>query len=161
MLSEVYRNKPSHSRMRSVFTIHNINYQGAFGREVMRLTGLPGWLFNHAQLESYGFLNCMKAGIVFADAVTAVSPTYAREIQSSGEFGCGLEGLLRGLSHKLTGIVNGVDYDDWNPEHDAKIAASYDVNSVFEKKPLCKADLQKRFKLPQDPAAPVLGVVAR
>jgi starch synthase len=103
----------------------------------------------------------MKAGIVFADAVNAVSPTYAREIQSSGEFGCGLEGLLRGLSHKLSGIVNGVDYDEWDPAVDKYIAANYDVNTVFEKKPLCKADLQKRFQLPQDPKAPVLGVVAR
>ena len=161
MLSEVYRNKPAYARMRSVFTIHNINYQGQFGREVMKLTGLPGWLFNHAQLEFHGFLNCMKAGIVFSDAINAVSPTYAKEIQSSGEFGCGFEGLLRGLSHKLCGIVNGVDYHDWNPAHDHRIATTFDVDTVFEKKPLCKADLQRRFKLATNPEAPVLGVVAR
>lgn len=161
MLSEVYRNKPAYAAMRSVFTIHNINYQGAFSRDVMKLTGLPGWLFNHAQLEFHGFLNCMKAGIVFADAVNAVSPTYAREIQFSGEFGCGMEGLLRSLSHKLCGIVNGVDYDEWDPSRDTRIATTYDVDSVFEKKPICKADLQKRFKLTQDAEAPVLGVVAR
>lgn len=161
MLSQLYRPKPAYARLRSVFTIHNINYQGAFGREVLRLTGLPGWLFNPAQLEFHGFLNCMKAGIVFADAVNAVSPTYAREIQSSSEFGCGLEGLLRSVSHKLCGIVNGVDYDEWDPARDPRIAANYDVHTVFEKKPLCKADLQRRFHLPQNPATPVLGVVAR
>lgn len=161
MLNEVYRNKAAYAKMRSVFTIHNINYQGSFGREVMKLTGLPGWLFNHAQLEFHGFLNFMKAGIVFADAVNAVSPTYAREIQQSGEFGCGFEGLLRGLSHKLSGIVNGVDYDEWNPETDRHIAANYDERTVFANKALCKADLQKRFQLPQDASIPVLGVVAR
>jgi starch synthase len=159
-LAELYRTRPGYQRVRSVFTIHNIAYQGHFGREVLRLAGLPGYLFNEGQLEFYGNLNFLKAGIVFAHAVNTVSPTYAREIQTP-EYGCGLEGLLRQLSWKLSGIVNGVDYGHWDPAHDAEVAAPYTVETVFENKPLCKADLQRRLKLPADPDAPVLGMVAR
>lgn len=159
-LNELYRSNPGYHYTRSVFTIHNIAYQGMFGADVMRLTGLPGWLFNHSQLEFHGHLNFMKAGIVFADAVNTVSPTYAREIQTA-EFGCGLEGLLAGLRWKLSGIVNGCDYDQWNPAIDLKIATTYTPATVFEQKPRCKADLQARYKLPVDPTKPVLGMVAR
>jgi starch synthase len=159
-LSELYRTRPGYQHTRSVFTIHNIAYQGTFGREVLKLAGLPGWLFNHTQLEHYGLLNFLKAGIVFADAVNTVSPTYAREIHTP-EYGCGLEGLLAQVRSKLSGIVNGVDYDQWDPANDRHIAANYTAADVFEKKPLCKADLQRRFRLPERPDAPVLGVVAR
>jgi starch synthase len=159
-LSEVYRLKPELARVRSVFTIHNIAYQGMFGSDVMRLTGLPGWLFNHRQLEFHGQLNCLKAGIVFADAVNTVSPTYAREIQTD-EYGCGLEGLLRENRHKLSGIVNGADYEFWNPATDPHIPARYDADTVFDRKPENKAELQRRFGLPADPDRPVLGKVAR
>jgi starch synthase len=126
----------------------------------MNLTGLPGWLFNHYQLEFHGHFNFLKAGIVYADAVNTVSPTYAREIQTAA-FGCGLEGLLYGARTKLSGIVNGCDYDQWDPVHDRHIAAAYDAETVFAKKPLCKADLQRRFDLPANPKAPVLGIIAR
>jgi starch synthase len=159
-LNETYRNRPGYQRTRSVFTIHNIAYQGMFGRDVMRLTGLPGWLFNHTQLEYHGYLNFMKAGVVFANAVNTVSPTYAREIQSP-EFGCGLEGLLSQLRGKLSGIVNGVDYTEWDPATDRHLAATYTADTVAVGKAACKADLQRRYKLPQNSAAPVLGMVAR
>ncbi len=159
-LSEGYRAQPGYQKIRTVFTIHNIAYQGMFGREVMNLTGLPGWLFNPAQLEFHGFLNFLKSGIIFADAVNTVSPTYAREIQRA-EFGCGLEGLLSGIHSKLSGIVNGCDYEQWDPANDVHLAANYTRETVFEKKPLCKADLQRRFGLPEEPDAPVLGIVAR
>ncbi len=158
-LSELYRQQPGYQRIRSVFTIHNIAYQGSFPRELMNYTGLPERLYNPAQLEHYG-LNMLQAGVVFADAVTTVSPTYAREIQTA-EFGCGLEGLLSSYHWKLTGIINGCDYTHWNPETDKYIIAPYNAKTVFEKKPLCKADLQRRFHLPEDPSRPVLGVVAR
>jgi starch synthase len=131
-----------------------------FSRDVMNLTGLPGWLFNHNKLEFHGHFNFLKAGIVYADAVNTVSPTYAREIQTP-EFGCGLEGLLAGVRGKLSGIVNGCDYDQWDPAHDRHIVAPYSRATVFEKKPLCKAELQRRFYLPEDPSAPVLGIIAR
>ena len=100
-LTEAYRTRSGYQNIRSIFTIHNIAYQGMFGRDVMSLTGLPGWLFNHNQLEFHGHFNFLKAGIVFADAVNTVSPTYAREIQTA-EFGCGLEGLLAGVGAKLS-----------------------------------------------------------
>ncbi|MDB5313382.1 MAG: glgA [Gemmataceae bacterium] len=159
-LNEVYRARPGYARTRSVFTIHNIAYQGQFGRDVLKVAGLPGWLFNPAQLEFHGRLNVLKAGIVFADAVNTVSPTYAREIRTP-EFGCGLEGLLTGIGDKLTGIVNGVDYGEWDPAVDPYIAAKYTPETVVENKALCKADLQRQYKLPEDPTAPVLGMVAR
>jgi starch synthase len=159
-LAESYRNQPGYQKVRSVFTIHNIAYQGIFNRPVMNITGLPPALFNPAQLEFHGFLNFLKAGIVFADAVTTVSPTYAREVQRA-EFGYGLEGLLSSLHSKLTGIVNGCDYEHWDPSADKHILVPYSPATVFENKPLCKADLQRRFGLPEEPKAPVLGVVAR
>ncbi|MDY3557075.1 glycogen synthase GlgA [Gemmata sp. JC717] len=158
-LAETYRNNPGYQRIRSTFTVHNIAYQGSYPRELMNYTGLPGWLYNPNQLEHYGF-NFLKSGIVFADAVNTVSPTYAREIQT-GEFGYGLEGLLTNLHWKLSGIVNGCDYEHWNPAHDKHIAARYTPENVFENKPLCKADLQRRFNLPEEPTTPVLGMVAR
>ncbi|QDU21688.1 Glycogen synthase [Urbifossiella limnaea] len=159
-LNEAYRTKPAYKHVRSLFTIHNIAYQGTFGPEVMKLTGLPGWLLNPGQLEFHGYLNFLKAGIVFADAVNTVSPTYAREI-TTPDFGCGLDGLLRGVSGKLSGIVNGCDYADWDPANDRHIAAKYTADTVTAGKAACKADLQKRFNLPQKPDVPVLGMVAR
>src|SRR5262245_24473372 len=158
-LSEMYRHNPGYQRIRSVFTIHNIAYQGNFPRELMNLTGLPGWLYNPGQLEHYG-LNFLKAGVVFANAVNTVSPTYAREIPSA-EFGCGLEVLLSSYHWKLSGIVNGCDYDRWNPATDKHLTANYTADTVLSNKPLCKADLQRRFNLPENPKAPVLGMIAR
>ncbi|HEV3438657.1 MAG TPA: glycogen synthase GlgA [Gemmata sp.] len=159
-LKEIYRTQPGYQKIRSVFTIHNIAYQGNFGKPVMNITGLPPWLFNPSQLEFHSFMNFLKGGIVFADAVTTVSPTYAREIQTA-EFGYGLEGLLAGVHSKLSGIVNGCDYEHWDPVADRHIAATYTSKTVFENKPLCKADLQRRFHLPEEPRTPMLGVVAR
>ena len=160
MLNELYRIKAGYQRTRSVFTIHNIAYQGIFGGEKLKLTGLPARLFNPAQLEYHGFLNLLKAGVVAADAVTTVSPTYAREIQTP-EFGYGLEGLLTATRRKLSGIVNGVDYAEWAPGIDPFLAAKYTAETVASAKPVCKADLQQRFGLPVGPTVPVLGMVAR
>lgn len=159
-LAESYRTHGGYQRVRSVFTVHNIAYQGVFGRDVLNIAGLPGYLFTPAQLEFHGWFNFLKAAVVYADAVNTVSPTYAREIQTA-EFGCGLEGLLSGLHAKLSGIVNGCDYEHWDPAHDRHIAAPYTRETVFENKPKCKTDMQRRMKLPEDPKAPVLGVIAR
>ncbi len=160
LLSEAYRQKPGFGGIRSVFTIHNIAYQGMFGSDLMKLTGLPGWLFNHKQLEFHGQLNFLKSGVVFADAVNTVSPTYAREI-TTPEYGCGLEGLLTESHAKLGGIVNGVDYGVWDPAIDPHIPTTYDAKTVFANKPLSKAELQRRFRLPVDLDRPVLGMIAR
>lgn len=159
-LQEEFKAKPGWAATRSVFTIHNIAYQGMFGAEVMRLTGLPGHLFNHKQLEFHGHFNFMKSGIVYADAINTVSPTYAREIQTA-EYGCGLEGLLGENRHKLSGILNGVDYESWNPATDPDLAATYTLENVFERKPVNKAEAQQRFGLTQDSDKPLLGMIAR
>jgi starch synthase len=159
-LREMYRSEPGYERVRSLFTIHNIAYQGQFWHWDMLLTGLDWRLFNYRQLEFYGQLNFLKAGIVFSDFISTVSPTYAKEIQTP-YFGCGLEGVLSERRERLFGIVNGVDYTVWNPATDPLLAATYDFHTVAERKPLCKAALQRRFGLPELPAAPVLGMVAR
>ena len=117
-------------------------------------------LFNHRQLEFYGQLNFLKAGCVFADRLSTVSPRYAEEIQTM-VFGCGLEGVLTERHNVLSGIVNGVDYDVWNPATDPHLAATYDVDTIFDRKPASKLALQAEFGLPQRPDVPLLGMVAR
>src|SRR5260370_39368173 len=103
-----------YGRIRTLFTIHNLAYQGLFWHWDMALTGLDWRLFNYQQLEFYGKLNFLKAGIVFSDAITTVSPTYAREIQTP-YYGCGLEGVLAERRDRLTGIVTGVGVTGWEP----------------------------------------------
>jgi starch synthase len=126
----------------------------------MALTGLDGRLFNPHQLEYHGKLSLLKAGIVFADFVSTVSPTYAREIQTI-YYGCGMQGLLNARRERLVGIVNGVDYRIWNPATDPHLPAHYDVDQLLPGKALCKADLQEREGLALGADAPLLGMVAR
>jgi starch synthase len=149
-----------YARMRTLFTIHNMAYQGVFWHWDMALTGLSWSLFNSHQLEFHGHLNLLKAGIVFADAVNTVSPTYAREIQTP-YLGCGLQGVLAERRDHLFGIVNGIDYTAWDPATDPHLPAHYDAETVFEHKPACKAALQRRLHLNEEPQTPLLGVVAR
>ncbi|MFN4259090.1 MAG: glycogen synthase GlgA [Gemmataceae bacterium] len=152
--------RPRYQRMRCLFTIHNLAYQGLFRCTDFLLTGLDERLFNYHQLEFYGQLNFLKAGIVFSDWITTVSPTYAAEIQTP-TFGCGLQGVLTERKDRLSGIVNGVDYGVWNPEHDPHISAQYTVETVAEGKARCKAALQQRLGLPVKPDVPLLGMVSR
>lgn len=159
-LEEVYRQRPEFKTTRSVFTIHNIAYQGMFNRGVLEVAGLPGWLFNHNQLEYHGHLNFLKSGIVYSSLVSTVSPTYSKEIQTP-EYGCGLESLLQLSLHKLFGIVNGVDYAEWNPANDPHLVQTYDETTVKEGKAANKAELQQRYNITVDPTRPVLGMVAR
>jgi starch synthase len=149
-----------YGRIRTLLTIHNMAYQGVFWHLDMPLTGLDWRLFNYHQLEFHGHLNFLKAGIVFADRLNTVSPTYAREIQTP-YFGCGLQGVLAERRAVLSGIVNGIDTEAWDPAADRHLAAPYDVESVAQGKPACKAALQQRFGLAPEPHAPLLGVVAR
>lgn len=151
---------PRFEPLHTLYTIHNLAYQGAFWHWDMLLTGLDWSLFNWQQLEFYGHLNLMKAGIVFADMVSTVSARYAQEIQTA-EQGCGLEGVLRHYSDKLVGINNGIDYRDWNPATDPHLAANYRSETVAEGKATCKAALQARLKLPVRADVPVLGMISR
>ncbi|MFA4986133.1 MAG: glycogen synthase GlgA [Candidatus Brocadiia bacterium] len=142
-----------------VLTIHNLAYQGVFWHWDMKLTGL-GWdLFNWRQLEFYGKLNFLKAGIVFSDVINTVSPTYAREIQTP-EYGSGLEEVLRYRSASLHGIINGIDYDVWDPKTDPLIHCKYGTNSL-NNKGRNKAELQRMLGLPGEKKVPVIGMISR
>jgi len=145
---------------RSVLTIHNLAYQGQYGKDVMEDLGLPWELFTSEQgLEFYDSVNFLKGGLVFADALTTVSPTYAREIQMP-EHGCSLDGLLRRRQGSLTGILNGIDVHEWNPEADVYLPAGYSRNDLSGKA-VCKRELLSRFGLRADTSAPVFSSVGR
>ncbi len=145
----------------SVFTIHNLAYQGEFPFEVLTQAGLDERLFNMHELETYGSVNFLKAGCVFADKVNTVSPTYAREIQTP-EFGCRLEGLMRHLANdgRLTGILNGIDVDVFNPATDNALPAHYTADDLSGKA-VCKEQLLARLDMVPQPNAPLLGIVSR
>jgi starch synthase len=159
-LDEFYRSRPEFARVGSLFTIHNMAYQGSFWHWDMPLTGLDWRLFNWRQLEFHNRVNFLKAGLVFADVLNTVSPTYAKEIQTP-EFGCGFDGLLRARRHDLYGIVNGIDRQVWNPVVDPMIATRYDAASVDRGKAECKAQLQRRASLPVRPDVPLFAQIGR
>jgi starch synthase len=146
-------------RARSVFTVHNLAYQGCFWHWDMGLTGLDWSHFTWKGLEFHGKLCFLKAGLVAADALTTVSPTYAKEIQTP-EQGCGLDGVLRDRSATLQGILNGADTREWDPARDPHLPARYGPRSLSGKAP-CKAELQRRFGLDGEPDSPLCGVVVR
>jgi starch synthase len=144
----------------SVFTVHNMAYQGIFDKGVLLLAGLSWSEFTMEQLEFYDKVNFLKGGLTYADQLTTVSPSYAQEIQSSYEFGWGLEGTVRRRAADLTGILNGLDVDEWNPAKDPFLPKSFEVGSIAGRKD-CKSYLQETLKLPVEPRTPVLGMVAR
>ncbi len=147
------------TQARSVFTVHNLAYQGVFAADHFRDLGLPAAYFAVEGLEFYGQVSFMKAGLHFADAITTVSPTYAREIQTP-EQGFGLDGLLRHRAGVLHGILNGVDYDIWSPARDPVLARPYDAHDAAGKA-ACKAALQRECGLQERPGAPLFGIVSR
>ena len=146
-------------RPATVFTIHNLSYQGLFPYETFAALGLPVSLWSYEALEYHGWLSFIKGGLVFADRLTTVSPTYAREIQTP-EFGAGLDGLLRYRADRLTGILNGIDDGAWNPARDSLIANRYTANRLQNKRPN-KLALQQALGLPADSETPLLGMVSR
>lgn len=160
LLEAEYRGLPGFKRTASVFTIHNLAYQGRFWHFDMNLTNLDWKYFNWEQMESHGNLNLMKTGLSLSNRITTVSPTYAKEIQT-GEFGNGLEGVLQHRAANLCGILNGIDVNEWNPATDALISDNYDVNSFEVNKPKCKRVLQDTFGLPQRADVPLVGMVSR
>jgi len=157
-LRTVYAQDPRLGRVSVAYTVHNLAYQGEFAPGTMELAGLPAGLFNMHQLEFWGKMNFMKGGLVFAEVLNTVSPSYSREIQTP-EFGAGLDGVLRGKKDVLFGILNGIDLDEWNPATDKYIRAHYDAGSRA-KKPENKPSLQKAVNLPQRDV-PVFGMVSR
>ena len=143
----------------SVFTIHNLAYQGNFAGDSMFITGLGREHFHAGEFEHYGDVNLMKGAIAHSTMLSTVSPTYAREIQSP-EYGFGLDGVLSARRADLRGILNGIDFSEWNPGADPHLAAPFDVNRLGGKA-LCKAALQREVGLPVRPGTPLFGVIGR
>ena len=139
-------------------TIHNLAYQGIFPTSAYGLTNLPPEFFTMDTVEYFGHINCLKAGIAMADTLTTVSPRYAREIMTE-EYGCALDGLLRKRQARLTGILNGVDYEEWNPMTDRCLKSTYSAAKLAGKK-IDKGELQKELSLPVTPA-PLFGTITR
>ncbi|MGW8257482.1 MAG: glycogen synthase [Thermoguttaceae bacterium] len=155
-----YRHMPQYRCIASLFTVHNISYQGEFWHWDMLLTGLDWKYFNWRQMEFHGNLNLLKTGLVFADSISTVSPRYALEIQSP-PLGCRMEEVLQYRHDVLSGILNGINPQEWNPAGDQHLAANYDVDSFHQGKALCKAALQKEVGLPVEPDVPLIGFVGR
>jgi len=143
----------------TVFTVHNLAYQGLFDLADFRLLGLPARLMTPTGLEFHGQFSFMKAGLTYADRVTTVSPSYAREMATE-EFGCGLEGVIRARGADVSGILNGVDGEIWNPATDMGLASTYTASTI-DGKAKCKASLQKSLGLRGDPKALLFCVVSR
>ncbi|MCX7943818.1 MAG: glycogen synthase GlgA [Deltaproteobacteria bacterium] len=147
------------SGTKSLITIHNMAYQGLFESYTMDVLMLPWSLFNYKELEYYGKINFLKAGIVFADAVTTVSKKYAEEIRTQ-EYGCGLEGVLEERKNVLYGILNGVDYSVWDPSVDSLLPQKYSIKDLSGKKE-CKKSLLKKMGLDYSDNTPVIGIISR
>jgi starch synthase len=162
-LAPVYLNtvewaKPLHGTA-SVFTIHNLAYQGNFESGAMFITGLGTGHYNSREFEHFGDLNLMKAAVTHSTMLSTVSPTYAREIQTSA-FGFGLDGVLAARGGDLRGILNGIDMDEWNPATDLHLPETFDAKHLAGKA-RCKAELQEQMGLPQLPNQALFGVVGR
>lgn len=147
--------------IKSVLTIHNLKFQGVWDvKTIQRLSGLPDYYFAPDKLEAYKNGNYLKGGIVYADAVTTVSESYAREIQLPF-YGEGLDGLMRARSNSLRGIVNGIDYEEFNPETDALIVQNYSLKTFRKEKKKNKRDLQRQLGLSEDEHRFMVGIVSR
>lgn len=146
-------------RPATVFTIHNLAYQGLFPSQVYDDMHLPKALWSFNGLEFHGRLNLIKGGLFFADRITTVSPTYAREI-CTHQFGYGLEGLLNHRAVSLSGILNGIDYEEWNPATDPHLPAHYDSKDLAGKQ-VCKADIQSLFRLEPRTDIPLVAHIGR
>jgi starch synthase len=147
------------NRPATVFTIHNLAYQGLYDWKIFKKLKLPAHFWSMEAMEFHNQFSFIKGGLVFADWLTTVSPTYAEEIQTS-EFGYGLQGLIGHRKNTLTGIVNGVDYTVWNPGRDLNIPVQYNQRSLFHKTEN-KCALQEHFALPVDNSVPVFSVISR
>ncbi len=146
-------------RPKTVFTIHNMAYQGLFPVQSVYSLNIPGQLWHPNGLEFHGMLSFIKGGIAYSDRITTVSPTYALEIQTPA-FGYGLEGLLSHRRDDLFGIINGIDTNEWNPEIDHHIPQHYNVHSLHEKQ-FNKSELQRRLNLPVNDHIPMFGLISR
>jgi starch synthase len=159
-LRTTFETDPTFFGCRTIFTIHNLGYQGLFPKTALVEAALDPSLFTPEGMEFFDRVSYIKSGIAFSDALTTVSPTYALEIQTP-ELGFGLDGALRARADVLSGILNGVDYNDWNPEIDRLIPARYSPEDLSGKR-ICKKKLLEEFGLPAEAMdRPLLGIVSR
>jgi starch synthase len=158
-LKAFYWSDPTLYHSPSVFTIHNVAYQGVFSQDTVSAIGLPWNLGTTDALEYHGGVSYMKGGVMFAEQLTTVSPQYAREIQSP-ELGHSMDGPLRSRAADLVGILNGVDYAEWDPATDVHIARTYSARDLSGKA-ACKADLLRSMGLPEFPDLPLVGITSR
>lgn len=160
LLNRHYRHDPTYRDLRTVYTIHNLRYQGVFQADVLdNLLNMERDHYHSGAIEFHGGISFMKSGIQFADAVTTVSETYATEIQYPF-FGERLDGLIRDNAHKVVGITNGVDHDLYNPRKDPHIEWKYDGRTIKKKRDN-KVALQRELGLPENPDIPLIGMVTR
>lgn len=160
LLKERYSMLDKYRDIKTVYTIHNLQYQGVFGKHILGdILTIPEHYYNDGHIEYYGGVSFMKAGIVFSDMVTTVSPTYSNEIQTEF-YGEGLDGLLTSNSHKLRGILNGIDYDLNDPKTDKDIFSKYNADTI-DKKIENKLKLQEVLGLEVNPDIPMIGIVSR
>ena len=160
LLKIQYAHLPEYSKIKTVYTIHNLQYQGVFGIDQFKdVFGLGDSIFTADKIEHFGTANCMKAGIVYADEITTVSPSYAEEIQTA-YYGERLDGLLRAKRNHLSGVLNGIDVDDYNPATDKQIAFNYSLEDMSGKAADKKA-LQEQLGLEVRPDVPLIGMVGR
>jgi starch synthase len=158
-LKTLYKDDPALKSVSTLLTIHNLGYQGIFWQHDMHLLNIGWEYFTPDYIEFFGQINFLKGGIVFSDVLNTVSKQYSEEIQTE-EFGCGLDGVLRTRKKDLYGIVNGIDYENWNPEKDPNLPARYTSDNL-EGKLVCKGALQEAMGLPVDRNVPVLGTISR
>ncbi|MDP2690668.1 MAG: glycogen synthase GlgA [Deltaproteobacteria bacterium] len=158
-LRHTYKNDSFFSRTATVFTIHNIAYQGLFAANLFELTNLSPALYQPEGLEFWGKVSLLKSGLAYSDILTTVSREYAREIQTP-EYGYGLDGFLAKRKYALHGVLNGVDYDEWNPEKDGFLPERYSSSNMKGKR-ACKKEMLKRFGLKLPPETPVIGMISR
>jgi starch synthase len=160
MLRTFYAEDPAFKDVANVFTIHNMGYQGLFPAEILPLLMLPWDLFTITKMEFFGQVNFLKGALVYSDFVTTVSRKYSQEIQTT-EYGFGLEGVLRNRAATVTGILNGVDYDEWSPETDKYVSTKYSPKDLAGKAK-DKQDLLQTFGISNaDAKLPVIGIVSR
>ena len=161
LLKDSFHGGDFYRNMKSVITIHNLKFQGVWDvKTIQRFTELPDYYFTPDKLEAYKDGNLLKGGIVYADAITTVSNTYAEEIKMPF-YGEGLDGLMRARANSLRGIVNGIDYNEFNPETDPNITKNYNAKNFRKEKIKNKIQLQKDLGLEQDPKAMMIGIVSR
>jgi starch synthase len=159
-LKTVYSKDPFYKDTRTVFTIHNMAYQGVFPKSRFPITLLPDDALSETGIQAFGNINFLKSGLIYADALTTVSEKYAEEIRSSEEYGCGLQDIVEKRKSDLTGILNGIDYTVWDPSNDQLIPHKYEFRTL-DMKLENKRALLERMKLPYRDGIPLIGIISR